>query len=170
MRTAIVIATLLVSPAHAAEFRVLDFGSPCDSIRALEEAQASVAIPWNHSIAEGFHAFRGRAFDREVSIVYLCVNGHLCTGNYFFPNESFDDALKSLRSVYDALTVTHGDSFFDTTPWQKDPDPRAVSPDPKRYMVTWKKAGVRTAISIMPDGESPGSTWRVLVVVSRDKP
>ena len=162
-------AILLVAPVHAADFRVLDFGSPCDSIRALEEAQNSVPIPWTHSEDEGWHAFRGRAFDREVSILYLCVSGNLCTGNYFLPDESFDDALKSLRSVYDSLNSTHGEPFLDNTPWQKDADPRFVSRDPQRYMVTWKSSRVRTTIAVMPGPDDSDTTWHVFVVVARSR-
>jgi hypothetical protein len=169
MRIAMVTAILLVSPVHAADFRALDFGTPCDSIGALEKAQNSVPIPWTHSEEEGWHAFRGRAFDREVSILYLCVNGHLCTGNYYFPLESFDGALKSLRFAYDSLNSTHGAPFLDNTPWQKDADPRFVSPDPQRYMVTWQSSRVRTTIAVMPGPDNSDSTWHVFVVVAQNK-
>jgi hypothetical protein len=172
MRHAIAAVTvaLLASPADAADFRVLDFGSPCDSIRELEGAQGSIPIPWTHSEAEGWYGFRGRAFGREVSILYLCVNGHLCTGNYLFPFEEPDQAVESYRGVYEDLVSRYGKPFVDNTPWQHgvpEKDQRFIASDPRRYMTSWRTSGVRTTLSLMPNSDSSGPALQVFVVVSR---
>jgi hypothetical protein len=168
-RIAIVTSVLLASPAHAADFRGSDLGSPCDSIKANEEAQNSTLIPWTPSEKEGFFAFKGRAFDREVTVLYLCYKGILRTGNYYFPLEPFDDALSSFKSVYESLTLTHGVPVLDNTPWQKDADPRWVSSDPHRYYVTWHTPRVRTTIAVMPGHDNLDSTWHVFVIFSQNE-
>ena len=169
MRNLILAAFVLTAPAPAADFGALDFGSPCDSIRALEEARHSVPIPWTRSEEEGFHAFRGRAFERDVSIVYVCVDGNLCTGNYFFPEESLEAAVESYHKLYNDFVVLYGPPNLDNSPWQLDAasiDPRLIASDPRRYMISWQTSRVHASMHLLPPTTSSDALWRVSVIMS----
>ena len=160
---------LLISvQAFGADFRVLDFGRSCTSVREREEGLGSKQIAWNPSGAE-FLAFEAQEFDRQVSILYFCPKGSLFTGNYFFPLEDLDAALRSLRAVYDNLNSLHGRPFLDSTPWEKYADPRFVMADPRKYTVTWRASRIRTTISLAPGHDRSDSTWQVFVVLGRNK-
>jgi len=167
MRSLLFVSAFLSMQVSAADFRVADFGAPCAGIAEREESLGSSSIGWNPSGPE-FLAFKGAEFGREVAILYLCPKGALFAGNYFFPNERFDDALKSLRSVYDELVSKYGKPYLDNTPWQGDADPRGFQSDPRRYMVTWRAARVRTTLSVMPEDKSE-LAWHVFVVVGQNK-
>jgi hypothetical protein len=168
MRGLLIASALISGQLSAADFRVANFGESCVGITEREEALGSAPIAWNPSRPE-LIAFRGAEFDREVSILYLCPKGALFTGNYFLKNENLDDALKTLRFIYDKLFSERGVPYFDTTPWQADADPRGVQPDPRKYMVTWRDAHVRTTIMVMPADRSE-KAWHVFIVVGQDKP
>lgn len=168
MRRILMASALISMQVTAADFRAANFGEPCVGIREREEALGSASIAWNPSRPE-FIAFKGVEFDREVSILYLCPRGALFTGNYFLKNESFDDALKTLRLIYDKFFAERGVPYFDTTPWQTDADPRGVQPDPHKYTVTWRDTHVRTTIMVMPADKSE-KAWHVFIVVGQDKP
>src|SRR5688572_535799 len=100
MRIATVVLLSFSVTAHAAKFRVLDFGDICTAVPELEAAPGSISIPWKQPDGEDLYAFKGRAFDREVSIVYHCVKGSLYGGSYFFPLEPLDEAVESYKSIY----------------------------------------------------------------------
>src|SRR6188508_989932 len=168
MRWLVITLTLMAARACGADFRVLDFEETCANARQREEALGSKPIGWNPPGPE-YVAFQAQEFERDVSILYFCPKGALLTGNYFFPTESFEEALKSLRSLYDNLSSTYGEPFVDNTPWQRVADPRFVSSDPHKYMVTWKSTRVRTSISVMPGHDEASSTWHVFVIVAKNK-
>ena len=168
MRRLLIASALISVQVTAADFRVANFGEPCVGIREREEARGSAPIAWSPSRPE-FIAFKGTEFGREVSILYLCPKGALFTGNYFLNNENFDDALKTLRLIYDKFFSERGVPYFDTTPWQADADPRGVQSDPRKYMVTWRDTHVRTTISVMPADKSE-KAWHVFIIVGQDKP
>ena len=74
--------------------------------------------------------------------------------------------------MYDLFVSTYGAPFVDNTPWQiggSTPDKRIISPDPRKYMVYWKTARLRTHLDLAPNlpTEKPG--WRVVVVISANK-
>jgi hypothetical protein len=169
MRNLFVAAIIIAAPVQAADFGVLDFGSPCDSIRALEEARNSESIPWTRSEDEGFHAFRGRAFGRNVSIVYVCVNGLLCIGNYFFPEESLEAAIESYHKLYDDFVALYGAPILDNSPWQPGAasmDQRFIASDPRRYMISWQTSRVHASMHLFRPATSEGELWRVSVIMS----
>lgn len=156
----------------AGDFRGFDLGSSCAPVREREEVQGSVQIPWKKLDGGDLHAFRGRAFDRELSIVYFCMDGHLYSGNYFFPNESLDEAVASFRAVYESLVSTYGTPFIDNSPWQygqQTKDPRSIASDPRRYYVSWRAWGIWATASLMPDRDDAGDDRHVFVVITRDK-
>lgn len=158
---------LLVSAKTLAQdFRVLDFGSPCAPIAELEEALGSRQVPWSVS-GPDLKTFEGRAFGRDVFIIYLCKKGLLFTGNYRFPKENFDDAFETLRKTYETLVSTYGVPTLDTSPWQFGAmlkDPRLISNE-RKYMTSWLTRPVSTTVALMLDGDEAGANWQVIVVV-----
>jgi hypothetical protein len=158
----------MAARVYGADFRVLDFEETCAHADQREEALGSTRIGWNPSGPE-YVAFQAQEFERQVSVLYFCPKGVLFTGNYFFPTESTEEALKSLQFLYDSLNSTYGEPFLDNTPWQKYSDLRFVSPDPQRYMVTWKSSRVQTTMSLVPGDDKSDSTWHVLVIVRKNK-
>jgi len=68
-----VISALLATSAFASDFRVLDFGSPCAEAVELEEALGAEPIPSQSGPNQ--QTFRGRVFDHEATILYLCPDG-----------------------------------------------------------------------------------------------
>jgi len=104
--------------------------------------------------------------------MYLCSEGSLVIGNYFFSSEPLDVAVGSYRSMYDLFVSTYGAPFFDNTPWQiggSIPDKRVVNPDPRKYMTMWKTAHLRTNMALSPSLPSEKAGWRVFIVVSENK-
>jgi len=128
-----------------------------------------VPIPWARSEDEGFHAFRGRAFERDASIIYACVKGHLCTGNYFFPEESLEAAVESYHKFYNDFVVLYGAPILDNSPWQlgaASMDPRLIAADPRRYMISWQTSRVHASMRLFPPTISDGALWQVSVIMS----
>ena len=170
MRGFLVTAALISWPVCAADFRGVDLGSSCAPVHDLEKEQGSVPIKWREIEGGELHAFNGREFDRDVTILYFCIDGHLFTGNYYFPLEDLDRAVKSFGEAHDSFEAMYGQPFLDTSPWafRTDPDldPRAVSSDPTRYMTTWKTSRVRVTVSLMPRDDKPDPKWQVFIVVS----
>jgi hypothetical protein len=165
LRWSLVAFCLFCLPVGAEDFRVLDFGSSCAALQELEQATGSK--PLAGVSAPNIQGFKGLAFDREASIVYVCKQGKFALGNYFFPGQHFDGALKNLHDVYDNLTAKYGAPFLNNSPWQAGPnkDPAAVASDPSKYSVTWRTERVDTTISLVSNGDTLGATWEVIVVV-----
>jgi hypothetical protein len=104
--------------------------------------------------------------------MYLCPEGLLYSGNYFFPSEPLDVAVRSYRSMYDLFISIYGAPFLDNTPWQvggSTPDKRIINPDPRKYMVYWKAARLRTNLILSASLPSEESGWRVAIVISENK-
>ena len=113
------------------------------------------------------HVFKGREYNRDLTILYDCSPGSLLAGNYFFPSEPADAAARSYRSVYDILISVYGAPALDTTPWQVGgsiPDKRIVASDPRKYMTVWWKGHLSLHLGFSPNlpSESPGlRVWGV---------
>lgn len=177
MRILSVIATsaLVSTLAVAADFGVLDVGSRCESVRELEIARGSLPIPWHAPKVGEFYAFRGRAFDRDVSLLYLCRNGTLVAGNYYLPVESLALAKKSYYEVYEQLASMYGDPllndfarFLEALP----DDPRSMSADRTGAMTRWRIGNLSVTQALMPVTNSQNIGWQVFIVVGpkRDSP
>ena len=167
MRTLLFLLAVLPSIATAADFRVIDIGGPCNAVRGLEEAQGSVSIPWKHVEGADLQAFRGWAFDREVSILYLCRNGRLYSGTYFLPPEHVEQALASYDRLYDALVASYGQPFY-TPPGA---EAHSITADPKKRSVSWDTARVYVHLQLSSDSDADPQTWRAWLTIlgSRDK-
>jgi hypothetical protein len=166
------VLALLSAPVGAGDFRGLNFGDSCTSIPSREEARGSIAIPWKSpSGADISRIFKGREYDRDLTIMYLCSEGGLLGGNYFFQSEPLDVAVGSYRSMYDLFVSTYGAPFFDNTPWQVGgsiPDKRIINPDPREYQTMWKTARLLTKLNFAPNLPSEKAGWRVSIVVTRN--
>jgi hypothetical protein len=167
MRNVLVACAFLASSVGAADFRVVNFGDSCDSVRALEKALGSREASWP-GLSPDVPAFTGRAFDREVTISYFCVRGKFAVGNYFFPVQSLDDAVESLHEAYDSLNSTYGAPYTDATPWH-GANSRfiTVAPEPSKYTAYWRGERANTIISLRPGGDPSGTKWKVAIAISQ---
>jgi hypothetical protein len=100
MLTRCIVLALLSAPVGAADFRGLNFGDSCASVPSREEARGSIAIPWKSpSGADISRIFKGREYERDLTIVYFCSDGGLLGGNYFFQSEPLDAQTAHLRTT-----------------------------------------------------------------------
>jgi hypothetical protein len=166
VRWPIIALGFFCAPLSAADFRTLDFGSACAAVQELEAAIGSRPMPGASN--PNVQAFKGRAFDRDASIVYVCKDGKLAAGNYFFPGQHFDSALRNLHDVYDTLSGKYGAPFINHSPWQVGPskDTTLIASDPSTYSVTWRSERIDTTISLVSNGDALGADWEVMVVQS----
>jgi hypothetical protein len=126
-------------------------------VREDELARGSIETPWQPLKGTDVHAFRGRDFGRDLMFNYLCVDGRLQHGNFYFPIESLDAAIATYLSVRDNLVLLHGSPFYDIA--------QKISPsDPVRYMTSWNMHQVSVLMSLMPNFQTEESGWRVWVV------
>lgn len=167
MRYAIVMLVGMYSlHAEAKDFRVVDLGESCATIREREEALGTKPIPWSWSDPINLHTFKGREFERDVHIVYLCKEGSFFVGNYFFEKESLDAAIDTMEAVYLELSSIYGAPDMDSTPWQFGPGIVAYD---HAYGGWWREPRFSIRLSLMcsgdrEDAESP--IWQVMMVVS----
>jgi hypothetical protein len=163
-----VISALLATSAFASDFRVLDFGSPCAEAVELEEALGAEPIPSQSGPNQ--QTFRGRVFDHEATILYLCPDGGFALGHYAFVLQTFDKAFATFHDIYEVLNGMYGAPYIDNSRWQYDAasqDSRRVAPDPAKYMVGWRDQRVSLSMHMAPTGT--GTEWRVEVVFGRRK-
>ncbi|GFE79472.1 hypothetical protein GCM10011487_14720 [Steroidobacter agaridevorans] len=105
-------AALLAGPAGAADFRVLDFGAPCDRVVALEEARGSG--PFDGKLPSGYQfAFRIRELDRDALAVYSCDGGKLFRGGYIFDVKDEADAAALYATIKKRVTRERGTPSYD---------------------------------------------------------
>lgn len=154
-----VVGLALAAPSGAADFRALDFGASCDSIRAFETSQGSVPLPAEPMAGGELIAFQGRAFERDVSIVYQCVANRLAAGRYYFPPEPFERVVASYGEVRGVLAAAYGEPFLDTTP-------PATDPDPIKYAAAWRMPRLRISLSLVPRRGASPPDWQVFVMAS----
>jgi len=165
MRKVLLACALFASPVGAADFRVLDFGNSCEPIRGLEKALGSRETSWP-GLSPDVPAFIGRAFDRDVTILYFCLHGKFAAGNYFFQAQSLDDAVQSLHETYDGLALKYGAPYTDNSPWH-GANSRFTSfePDPSKYTAHWRGERFNTTILLRPAGELSSARWQVAITV-----
>lgn len=164
---------LLSTSVGATDFRTLNFGDLCAGVEAKEKALGSVAVPSKQMAGADIYAFQVREYDRDVFMTYFCPKGKLFTGNYSFPIERFDDAVKSYRHTYDWLVSIYGTPGLDSTTRRVETDAKhsgAGAPDPTNYGAAWQTP--RASISLLIVANQPGEVngWRILVVIGRRSP
>ena len=105
-------AALLAGPATAADFRVVDFGTPCDRIVALEAARGSETF--DGKLPSGYQfAFRTRELDRDALVVYSCDDGKLFRAGYIFDAKDEADATALYQSIKKRITRERGTPSYD---------------------------------------------------------
>jgi len=105
-------AALFSSTVAAADFRVLDFGTPCDRIAALEMARGSTSF--DGKLPSGYHfAFRVRELDRDALAVYSCEDGKLFRGGYIFDAKDEADAASLYAAIKKRVTRERGTPSYD---------------------------------------------------------
>ena len=164
------LTVILAGPASATDFRALDVGDPCDSVRDSEIAVGSTPITWS-GISPNVYAFTGQEFGRKVEISYFCPKGTFFTGNYFVPERNLEDAVRSYREVYTNLIGKLGNPSLDNTPWQKEPDNKRqpIPSDQSKYNVSWLGQRMFTVLSLLRSGDSTSAAWKVAIVIAPSK-
>ncbi len=170
MRKILMVIALLAGPASATDFRALDVGDPCDSVRDSEIAVGSTPITWS-GMSPYVYAFTGQEFGRKVEISYFCPNGTFFTGNYFVPERNLEDAVRSYRQVYTNLFAKLGNPSLDNTPWQKGADniKEPTPSDQTKYHVSWLGQRMFTVLSLLRSGDSTSAAWKVAIVIGPSK-
>ena len=166
----VVVIVLFVGSASAADFRALDVGESCATVRDSEIAVGSTPTTWS-GISPHVYAFTGQEFGREVEISYFCPYGTLVTGNYFIPERSLNDAVRSYREVYAKLSSKLGEPTLDNSPWQKETEKNhlPVPSDQSKYYVAWHGQRMDTVLSFLLSGDNTNANWKVAIAVMPNK-
>jgi len=150
-----------------ADFRGSELGGPCSSISEREQVLGSKETGDLSRL--DYHRFRGRVFDRDVVITYLCNDGSLTLGDYHFSLHLFDDAVSDFDAAYTWLSATYGVPFVEYPSNQRDwgdkQFPRAGD-EPKGYNASWRGQEFHASISLVAVGDRAGPNWHVFVVVT----
>lgn len=105
-------AALLAGPALAADFRTLDFGTPCDRIPALEDQRGSRSF--EGKLPSGYQfAFHARELDRDALAVYSCDDGKLFRGGYIFEATDEADAASLYSMIKRRVNRERGSPSYD---------------------------------------------------------
>jgi hypothetical protein len=105
-------AAMLADAAPAADFRVLDFGAPCDRIAAMEASRGSQSF--EGKLPSGYQfAFQIRELDRDALAVYSCDDGKLFRGGYIFNAKDEADATALYATIKKRVTRERGTPTYD---------------------------------------------------------
>jgi hypothetical protein len=164
MRKIVFALGMFAISATAADFRAVDFGQYCSTIPEWEASQGSSPTPWPKPHAASY-AFRVQQFDRIITATYVCADGKLIQGNYFFPVESWSQTTDSYRATYEALRDIYGDTIAESLPWRRkeDSEPPAIT-HPRVYMTSWRTPKVSVTMYIVPNEQWEPVGWRVFVM------
>lgn len=164
-RFTVLILTLAVS-SRAADFRALNIGESCATVREWEIAKGSTLTQSPEGSSKSYWlGFRGNAFGRDVYLSYLCRDGLLFTGNYMFPVESLDKAVESYRQIHDDMLSIYGDTSMDESPWNGNIGPMSTSLESPKYTTSWISAQTLISLSLMRNQPSEEAGWQVFIVV-----
>jgi len=164
----IVVLLLAVStPTVGADFRLLEFGASCTAIDTKEAGLGSTKTDWPKLDAAEMHAFKGMAFQAQVTIGYFCSNDLFLAGNYFFPKGDVDEALANYEAVHKELVSTYGAPFLDNSRWMAPMDSRRLQGDPRKYSTTWKTPRAWVHLSILPLRDEARTKWQLAVMYTK---
>jgi len=171
MRSFLVAGLVLAPPAICADFRGTEFGSTCAAIEAREKALGSEQIRANLSKGQAYQ-FNGRAFDRDVLIIYLCKNGILALGHLQFPYGTYDEAVDNYLTTYNLFLSVYGAPFITyakhgatmTTTDFVVPEVGAATRD--EYHAAWRAQGLSIRVDLMARRDRAEDTWFAAVVTT----
>jgi hypothetical protein len=105
-------AALMAGAVSAADFRVFDFGMPCDRIVALESTRGSQSF--DGKMPSGYQfAFRTRELDRDALVVYSCEDGKLFRAGYIFEAKDQADAAALYGNIKKRVTRERDTPSYD---------------------------------------------------------
>lgn len=105
-------AILFSATVAAADFRVLDFGSPCEPVGSLETERGSTTF--DGKLPSGYQfAFRTREMDRDALAVYACDGGQFFRGGYIFEAQDEADATRLYAALKRRVTSELGAPSYD---------------------------------------------------------
>jgi hypothetical protein len=159
-----VLLVAIATSAVGADFRVLDFGASCAAVDSKEAALGSTKAEWPKLDAAEMHAFKGTAFQAQVTIGYYCSSDALLAGNYFFPAGELEAVLANYEAAHKELVSTYGAPFLDSSSWMTPMDSRWLEGDPKRYSTTWKTERAWVHMSILPLRDEGKGQWQLAVM------
>lgn len=165
IRALFISLAMLTSPLIAADFRGSELGGPCSSISDHELSLGSRELG-NPSL-ENQHRFFGRAFDRDVTIIYLCKDGILKVVDLRPAPQSTDDPSPSSNFdvLYLGLTSIYGAPAFEVSNPSVSVNtghPRAGD-SPREYEAFWKGNGYRVHLTLHA---VHGPYWAVFAVIT----
>jgi hypothetical protein len=163
MRALITGLLIIAPPAIAADFRGTPLGGSCAGIEVLEDALGSQK-GWSDP---GVKAFRGRAFDRDVTIIYLCEKDTLAVGDYLFPMQEYDVAVADFTAAYANFSSAYG-APSNVFPSDSAPFPSVGASAPKEYGASWVTDELHVHVRLIPAGDGSRHNWHVMVAVQRN--
>jgi hypothetical protein len=116
------------------------------------------------------YRFKGRAFDRDVWITYLCKDGALRLGDYRFPEGKYDEGVIDYLAAYNTLVSVYGPPFMayaqhgEMTAELVVPVTGAATRD--EYHASWKVQGLSVHVDLKAHGDYADGNWHAGVVVT----
>lgn len=166
LRATLALLGLLAAPVVAADFRGTELGSSCDQITEREALLGSTLQAQSQPAGNGYR-FVGRAFDLEVTIIYLCDHGVLRHGSYRFSDGNLDSALQFFRTVYLDLSSQFGPVSQEIAVPNEHKTPSlppegSVPPPGYMYMASWESSeGAQVGLFLTRDQFSQELAWSV---------
>jgi hypothetical protein len=144
--------TVFPFAAGAADFRALDVGQSCGTVRDWELARGSTQIPSHADSGLEIYAFTTEDFGRHVVVTYACVNGALRDGSWRFPDESWQQAVERYRGLYGSLESTYGRAAVVGHPWDDTNDQKFIADNWFKLTSMWvlPKGNATVTLNIQP--------------------
>jgi hypothetical protein len=170
MRTLIVAALVLAPPAIGADFRGTELGTTCAAVEEREKALGSQQVPVSATgSGSSAYRFKGRAFDRDVWITYLCKDGSLALGDYHFPEGKYDDAVVDYLAAYNFFLSLYGAPFITDARHDAHLTPDAVpavgAAKRDEYNASWRAPDIYIALTLMARGDYAEDKWLAFMAV-----
>ncbi|HEY0686267.1 MAG TPA: hypothetical protein VGD45_28255 [Steroidobacter sp.] len=155
------VTTLLAGPAFAADFRLIDFGAPCDQI--VKQEAESGAEAYEGKLPSGYQfAFRVRELDRDALAVYACDGGKLFRSGYIFEAKDEADATMLYARIKKRVSRERGKPSYDfaSTAHRKKMSDAGATLSPVDTMVAfWDGKTSEAHASVAEPSKDRG--WRV---------
>jgi hypothetical protein len=151
MKQLFVFLALLLGPmpfAVAADFRGFNFGDECQGVPVAEESRGSM----RQSDSGSYLYFIGALEGWRGQIAYVCVDGKLRQGVYFFELDSFEAATDLYAEIKAFLIRTHGKPIVDFSApeciEELERDGRELGAE-DRYVAAWEVGGLSIDLTVV---------------------